>query len=394
MCWVSWSTVCKEKKDGGLGVKDINVVNASLLAKWWWKLLKDEPALWKDVLIARYGGRVASSVSLNGLVGGRSVSAWWKDICLIEEFIVSKNWFDEVVEHIVVNGASTSFWSQKWVGNFTLESTFPRLFSLSDQKEAMVSELAVCGVDSIVWNFNWRRVLFVWEETLVNRLYDLLNQMRLSAGPDVWWWKGDPEGLFSVKSAYSIMFSLVSGAGELVERVNPVFDRIWKSPAPSKLIAFSWQVLHNRIPTKDNLVRRGIFRGDSPGNCVVCSGSLESVTHLFLHCDFAFSIWLDIFRWLDVSVIMPGSLSIMFEYFIGLAKSKKARKGFMLVWHTTLWQIWRSRDDVIFSNKLMTAAECAEEIKVLSWKWSAHKLKISPCLYYEWVWDPGDCFHR
>jgi hypothetical protein len=43
MCWVSWSTVCKEKKDGGLGVKDINVVNASLLAKWRWKLLKDEP---------------------------------------------------------------------------------------------------------------------------------------------------------------------------------------------------------------------------------------------------------------------------------------------------------------------------------------------------------------
>jgi hypothetical protein len=43
MCWVSWSMVYKEKKYGGLGVKDIKVVNASLLAKWRWKLLKDEP---------------------------------------------------------------------------------------------------------------------------------------------------------------------------------------------------------------------------------------------------------------------------------------------------------------------------------------------------------------
>jgi hypothetical protein len=394
MSWVSWSTVCKEKKDGGLGVKNIKVVNASLLTKWRWKLLKEEPALWKDVLIARYGGRVVSRVSLNGIVGVRPASAWWKDICLIEEFIVSKNWLEEVVERRVGNGASTLFWSQKWIGNFTLESTFPRLFSLSVQKEALVSDLAVSGVDSISWNFIWRRGLFVWEETLVNRLYALLNQVRLSDGPDTWWWKGDPDGVFSVKTAYSILFSLVSGEVDQVERVNPVFARIWKSPAPSKLIAFSWQVLHNRIPTKDNLMRRGIYRGDSLGNCVACVGSLESASHLFLHCDFAYSIWLDIFRWLDVIVIMPGSLSSLFEYFIGLARSKKARKGFMLIWHTTLWQIWRSRNDVIFNNSLLNVAECVEGIKVLSWKWSAHKLKISPCLYYEWVWDPGDCFHR
>jgi hypothetical protein len=39
-------------------------------------------------------------------------------------------------------------------------------------------------------------------------------------------------------------------------------------------------------------------------------------------------------------------------------------------------------------------SECAEDIKVLTWKWSAHKLKIWLCLYYEWSWDPGSCFAR
>jgi hypothetical protein len=78
MCWVSWRTVCKDKKNGGLGVSDIKVVNVSLLAKWRWKLLNDEPALWKDVLIAKYGRRVMSSVSLSGCVGGRLGSVWWK----------------------------------------------------------------------------------------------------------------------------------------------------------------------------------------------------------------------------------------------------------------------------------------------------------------------------
>jgi hypothetical protein len=102
----------------------------------------------------------------------------------------------------------------------------------------------------------------------------------------------DSEGLFSVKSAYSLLFSEVSGEVDSVGRVNPVFEWIWKSPAPSKLIAFSWQLIHNRIPTKDNLARRGILGGVIHGNCVVCAGMLELATHLFLHCDFAFSILL------------------------------------------------------------------------------------------------------
>jgi hypothetical protein len=54
--WISWKTVCREKKDGGLGVRDVRVVNISLLTKWRWKLLCEVPALWKQVLVAKYWG--------------------------------------------------------------------------------------------------------------------------------------------------------------------------------------------------------------------------------------------------------------------------------------------------------------------------------------------------
>jgi hypothetical protein len=91
---------------------------------------------------------------------------------------------------------------------------------------------------------------------------------------------------------------------------------------------------------------------------------------------------------------MPPSIPILFEYMSSFAKSKKDRNGLMLVWHTTLWLIWKARNDVIFNNLVKAAPECVEEIKVLSWKWSVHKLKISPCLYYEWIWDPGICFNH
>jgi hypothetical protein len=391
LSWISWKMVCREKKNGGLGVRDVKVVNMSLLSKWRWKLLQNDSALWKDVLVSRYGRRLLRHVNVNESPGTRLASSWWRDICAVDKFVESKNWLDESISRRVNDGASTSFWLHRWIGATSLGESFPRLFSLSTQKEGTVSDIAVGVGEGLVWNFLWRRSLFTWEIELVNRLRDILLPVRLSDGPDRWWWRVEPEGEFSVKSAYSYLVKEGSG---LVEGVDKVFELIWRSPAPSKFIAFSWQALHNRIPTRDNLALRGIIRGEASRNCVLCSDQLESASHLLLHCDFAFKIWMDIFRWLGVFVVMPASLSNLFEYFCGCARNKKARKGYSLVWHTTIWQIWKSRNEAIFNNKVICAVECAETIKVLTWKWSAHKLKILPCLYYEWVWDPGNCFDR
>jgi hypothetical protein len=33
---------------------------------------------------------------------------------------------------------------------------------------------------------------------------------------------------------------------------------VWKSWAPSKVIVFSWQLLLDRIPSRSNLIRRGV----------------------------------------------------------------------------------------------------------------------------------------
>jgi hypothetical protein len=32
--WVKWTEICKTKKVGGLGMKDLRLMNLSLLAKW------------------------------------------------------------------------------------------------------------------------------------------------------------------------------------------------------------------------------------------------------------------------------------------------------------------------------------------------------------------------
>lgn len=66
--WVKWSVVCKPKKEGGLGVRDVRAVNLSLLGKWKWHLLTDRRALWKEVLEEKYGRVVGERLVGNDYV--------------------------------------------------------------------------------------------------------------------------------------------------------------------------------------------------------------------------------------------------------------------------------------------------------------------------------------
>jgi hypothetical protein len=73
------------------------------------------------------------------------------------------------------------------------------------------------------------------------------------------------------------------------------FKIVWKSAAPSKVRAMAWQLLLDRIPTKENLYRRRII-GAEEALCPMCAGAVESSNHLFLHCDFAANVWYAINR--------------------------------------------------------------------------------------------------
>jgi len=55
IAWTSWENICKEKEEGGLGIRSIELFNKALLEKWLWRLGSQESGLWKDVLESKYG---------------------------------------------------------------------------------------------------------------------------------------------------------------------------------------------------------------------------------------------------------------------------------------------------------------------------------------------------
>jgi hypothetical protein len=96
--------VCKEKNKGGLGVRDVRLVNLSLLAKWRWRILQPGKPLWKEVLVEKYGRHILYEVDWSILRTPSLASNWWKHIIALDNAVPGKNWLLESVVRKVGNG--------------------------------------------------------------------------------------------------------------------------------------------------------------------------------------------------------------------------------------------------------------------------------------------------
>jgi hypothetical protein len=92
-----------------------------------------------------------------------------------------------------------------------------------------------------------------------------------------------------------------------------VLSSLWKSLAPSKVVAFSWALLLDRIPTRVNLAFQHILNQEVPLTCVLCGQTEESSIHLFLHCKVVSKIWRGVLNWQDMNFITPQNLYVQFE---------------------------------------------------------------------------------
>lgn len=83
----------------------------------------------------------------------------------------------------------------------------------------------------------------------------------------------------SVKACYKWLIekcnlSLVEWHNEL----QKAFNKMWKNDVSSKVLIFSWRVLHNYLATRDR-------------SCVLCYTSGENCSHLFFLGRFSFKVW-------------------------------------------------------------------------------------------------------
>jgi hypothetical protein len=240
------------------------------------------------------------------------------------------------------------------------------------------------------WKLQWRRHLFAWEEEQHRHLLEIIAPFVPSGEEDKWLWLGDDLIGFTVNSAYLLLVAEYSPR-PLRDPVDDfVFKHIWKCGAPTKVCAFSWQLILDRIQTKDNLLKRRIIQAHH-GICSLCGETLETGRHLFLHCCFVAKVWYAINRWLGFIIILPHDITSSLATLIHCAKNKRERLGLCLIWNAYVWVIWNFRNDCIFNNGVPNVDDVVDRIKLLSWKWFVGRVAKGPFLFYEWSWSPLDC---
>jgi hypothetical protein len=114
------------------------------------------------------------------------------------------------------------------------------------------------------------KLLLEWYEIM-----KIAQTLNLSGEEDSVVWQYEASGVYSVSSLYAI----INFTGVL-----PVYvQAVWKLKLPPKIHLFLWLVSHNKVLTRDNLVKR---QNIDDLTCVFCSEP-ESNLYLFFECSVA-----------------------------------------------------------------------------------------------------------
>ncbi|PWA92790.1 glycosyltransferase family 92 [Artemisia annua] len=182
-------------------------------------------------------------------------------------------------------------------------------------------------------------------------------------------WTLDSSDEFSVSSARSFLDGRLLFSGGCSTR--------WNNFVPIKLNILLWRIALARIPSRDNLVSRGIVLESTL--CPVCSTSLETVEHVFADCVELRGIWSNISRWWNVPTPSHVSVDSLINWADHSKLSVLQRKCFDAVICTAFWVLWKFRNSFIFDSVKPRKSNIFDDIVSRSFFWLCNRRKN-----YEW----------
>ena len=103
---VKRSTVCSDRKIGGLGVKSFSILNKALLCTWIWRFANERDSLWRNVILWKFEEKRGSWCSSESR--GAYRTEVWKEI--------RKEWdtVSALAAFSLGNGRRLRFWKDVW----------------------------------------------------------------------------------------------------------------------------------------------------------------------------------------------------------------------------------------------------------------------------------------
>jgi hypothetical protein len=129
---VNWDHICTPYLNGGLNIRNLRRFNEALLGKWLWRFRVEREALWRQVVVAKYGSLEGGWCS-NMPTGTHGVGLW--------KFIRS-GWdkFSRMLKFEVGDGTRVRFWDDVWCTDGSLKEAYPELFCIARDKDACMAD--------------------------------------------------------------------------------------------------------------------------------------------------------------------------------------------------------------------------------------------------------------
>ncbi|XP_062186293.1 uncharacterized protein LOC133889797 [Phragmites australis] len=272
-------------------------------------------------------------------------SVFWSSIMQVKNELTS-NCFYQILQ------GNSNIWSQPWCPIWNNMHAYLTLSTQGEQIPNIVSDL---------WLPNSKR----WDEEKITHFFgqqaaQSILQVPVSQheGEDILCWKPVASGICTAKEAYRHLagqhFQPIPQQGErsLPIPILTLLNQIWKDGLMQPRVkTFAWRLLRQAIATGE---RAGRYSSHIDENCKRC-GIRENDHHLFFTCVFARAVWFsadpplrsDVLPEDDTGIHSP----IIFLFQTGVHKVH-IHKVF-----TTLWFIWKARNDHRFNSKVWTVQQ-------------------------------------
>ncbi|KAJ9549144.1 hypothetical protein OSB04_021687 [Centaurea solstitialis] len=287
--WISWKETLASKDQGGLEIGSLKATNIALLSKWWWRIKKENEALWVQVIKSIHG-------------------------------------FHRRVERDPILTKKGGVW-----GSIVAINKFTSQYDLN----------------------------------LLSLFQQVDDEQRS------WKWTLDATGSYSVAS-------LRRALDQKLLHNDRGLKTTWIKLVPSKVNITVWKAQHHRLATFSNLAKRGII--SEPKTCPFCSHEIETENHLFAECPLARSLLMEIGKWWKLTP-PRGPLENILNWGTSANMKGNNLQVFTAIIHIFVWQIWCSRNEIVFSSKRSSLSRLFLLVQGLSYSWinarGGRKFKIS-----------------
>ncbi|KAL8493541.1 hypothetical protein ACS0TY_024656 [Phlomoides rotata] len=141
----------------------------------------------------------------------------------------------------------------------------------------------VNGIEGLFVNEEWVESKEGIRCAIFNHFRNHFSTSRSAKVQDVWNWTGNLDDKYTVKREY---IGLESKSEKITgPEISEAFLLLWKSLATRRIQSIGWKILKMRLPTRDELKRRGII-SDSQDTCCPCCELVEEsvMAQIFMMC--------------------------------------------------------------------------------------------------------------